>query len=60
MIYRRSDDGSTPVHAAAFSCVTCVLQVLCEYGGDLRLHDNRDLLPRDWAVEAGTKKNKKV
>ncbi|XP_078487413.1 uncharacterized protein LOC108950590 [Ciona intestinalis] len=57
---RRSDDGSTPTHAAAFSCSPTVLQLLVQKGGDLRLHDDRDMMPRDWAVEAGQKKNKKI
>ena len=56
----RSNDGSTPVHAAAFSCSPSVLQALIEYGGDLRLHDYSNLLPRDWAIEAGRKHNKKI
>lgn len=57
---RRTDDGSTPTHAAAFSCVVSVLKVIVQFGGDLRIHDDRDLLPRDWTVEAGCKRNKKM
>ncbi|XP_076805381.1 uncharacterized protein LOC143449170 isoform X2 [Clavelina lepadiformis] len=57
---RRCNDGSTPMHAAAFSCSTSLVKMLVEYGGDLRLHDYQDLLPRDWAEEAGSKRNKKV
>ena len=58
--FSRSDDGSTPVHAAAFSCNPNILQDLINFGGDLRLHDYQGLLPKDWAIEAGTKQNKKV
>lgn len=57
---RRSDDGSTPVHAAAFSCNPSILQEIINFGGDLRLHDYQGFLPKDWALEAGKKQNKKV
>jgi len=57
---RRSDDGSTPTHAAGFSCSATILSAIVKNGGDLRLHDYRDLSVRDWAVEAGAKRNKKV
>ena len=60
VMIRRSNDGSTPVHAAAFSCLPSLLRYVIDYGGDLRLHDYQDLLPKDWALEAGLKRSKRV
>ncbi|XP_059760074.1 inactive serine/threonine-protein kinase TEX14-like isoform X2 [Balaenoptera ricei] len=53
-------DGSTPVHAGAFSgCSLLMLHVL-QAGGDLRLHDQQGRIPREWAEQGGAKQSWEV
>ncbi|OBS72765.1 hypothetical protein A6R68_12636 [Neotoma lepida] len=53
-------DGSTPMHAGAFSGRGLVLWLLLQAGGDLRLHDQQGRTPRDWAEQGDAKQSWEV
>ncbi|XP_042774966.1 inactive serine/threonine-protein kinase TEX14-like isoform X3 [Panthera leo] len=53
-------DGSTPVHAGAFSGRRPVVLRLLRAGGDLRLHDQQGRTPRDWAEQGGARQSREV
>lgn len=53
-------DGSTPVHAGAFSGRSLVMLHLLQAGGDLRLRDQQGRTPRDWAEQGGAKQSWEV
>ncbi|XP_063484546.1 inactive serine/threonine-protein kinase TEX14 isoform X8 [Symphalangus syndactylus] len=56
----RCFDGSTPVHAAAFSGNQWILSKLLDAGGDLRLHDERGQNPKTWALTAGKERSTQI
>ncbi|XP_073771095.1 inactive serine/threonine-protein kinase TEX14 isoform X2 [Danio rerio] len=56
----RSKDGSTPVHAAVFSCNPWLLSSLLDAGGDLRLHDDKGRVPKNWATEGAQENSPKM
>ncbi|EHB14049.1 Testis-expressed protein 14, partial [Heterocephalus glaber] len=53
-------DGSTPVHARAFSGRSQVMLQLLQAGGDVRLHDQQGHTPRDWAEQGGARQSWEV
>jgi hypothetical protein len=59
LFFRRCKNGETAVHAACLSGQTKLLDLLIQYGGDLRLHDNEGRLPKTWAMFQ-TNKNLKL
>lgn len=59
-ISSRCFDGSTPIHAAAFSGNQWILSKLLDAGGDLRLHDERGQSPQTWALAAGKERGTAV
>lgn len=52
MFLSRCYDGSTPVHAGAFSGNQWILSKLLDEGGDLRVHDKDGKNPQCWAMSA--------
>lgn len=44
-------NGETPVHAAAIKTNLKIMCMLVEYGGDLRLHDNKHQTAKTLALQ---------
>ena len=53
-------DGSTPVHAGAFSGRSLVMLHVLQAGCDLRLHDQQGRNPGEWAEQGGAKQSWEV
>lgn len=48
------------VHRAAWKAQSRTMEILCAAGADMRILDNRDLAPLDWALEEANKDDGKT